>query len=111
MNEGDILITRIPQDISGKLRPVVFLRRMPSYNDILVCAISTQQHQLVEGFDLLLSETSATFKSTGLLKTSVIRLSALAVLPSENIPGSIGKINNADLQVLKINLATYLLKK
>ncbi len=105
MNEGDIFITTIPQDVSGKMRPVLFLRRMPSYNDILVCAISTQQYQLIQGFDLLLSETSTSFKSTGLLKTSVIRLSALAVLPSER------KINNADLQVLKINLATYLLKK
>jgi len=111
MIEGDILITRIPKDVSGKMRPVLFLRRMPSYNDILVCAISTQQYQLIQGFDLLLSETSTSFKSTGLLKTSVIRLSALAVLPSENIPGSIGKINNADLQVLKTNLATYPLKK
>ena len=111
MTEGDILITRIPQDTSGKIRPVLFLRRMPSYNDILVCAISTQQHQLIKDFDILLNEKSSAFKSTGLLKTSVIRLSALAVLPSEIIPGSIGKINNADLQILKPNLATYLLKK
>ncbi len=111
MTEGDILITRIPQDISGKMRPVLFLRRMPTYNDILVRAISTQQHQLIPGFDLLLNETSTSFQSTGLLKSSVIRLSALAVLPSENIPGSIGKINNTDLRVLKSNLANYLLKQ
>ncbi|MEO6406645.1 MAG: type II toxin-antitoxin system PemK/MazF family toxin [Ferruginibacter sp.] len=111
MIEGDILIAKIPQDISGKIRPVLFLRRLPSYNDILVCAISTQQHQFIKDFDLLLNETSPEFKSTGLLKTSIVRLSSLAVLSLETIPGSIGRVNNADLQMLKNNLASHLLRK
>ncbi|MEO7485179.1 MAG: type II toxin-antitoxin system PemK/MazF family toxin [Ferruginibacter sp.] len=111
MTEGDILIAKIPQDISVKIRPVLFLRRLPSYNDILVCAISTQQHQLIKDFDILLSEASPEFKSTGLLKASVIRLSALAELSLETIPGSIGKVSNSHLQMLKNKLASYLLRK
>ena len=48
MNEGDIVLTPVPQaDGRLKNRPALFLREMPPYGDLLVCGISTQLHQLV----------------------------------------------------------------
>ncbi len=54
MNNGSIALARIPQDLTGKLRPILLLKRMPKYNDFLVCAISSQLHQYVPYFDILL---------------------------------------------------------
>ena len=52
MKEGDVILTPIPQaDGSVKNRPAVVLREMPRYHDLLVCGVSTQLHQRVEGFD------------------------------------------------------------
>ena len=43
MKEGDVLLTELPQaDGARKLRPVLFLRRMPPFQDFLVCGISSQ---------------------------------------------------------------------
>ena len=52
MTEGDISLTVLPQaDGQRKSRPVVALRKMPPFDDWLVCGISTQLHHAVEGFD------------------------------------------------------------
>ena len=52
MNEGDVILTPVPQ-ANGvvKNRPAIFLREMPPYRDVLVCGVSTQLHQEVKGFD------------------------------------------------------------
>lgn len=48
MKEGDILLATLPQaDGTVKLRPVLFLHRMPPFQDFLVCGISTQLQQFV----------------------------------------------------------------
>jgi len=55
MKEGDVILTPIPQaDGTVKNRPAIFLRELPPYKDLLVCGVSTQLHQRVEGFDDLL---------------------------------------------------------
>ena len=42
MQEGDVLLTPIPQaDRSGKNRPAFFLREMPPYQGLLIYGIST----------------------------------------------------------------------
>ena len=57
MQEGDVVITPISQaDGELKDRPALFLREMPPYRDLLVCGVSTQLHQCVEGFDDYLAE-------------------------------------------------------
>ena len=52
MNEGDIILTPIPQ-ADGKLknRPAIILREMPHYHDLLVCGVSTQLHQYIKEFE------------------------------------------------------------
>jgi mRNA interferase MazF len=47
MREGEIILANLVQaDGSFKLRPVLLLKRLPGYNDFLVCGISTQLHSI-----------------------------------------------------------------
>jgi mRNA interferase MazF len=108
VKEGDITLAHIPQDSSGKKRPVLILKQLPKYNDFLICAISTQVHQYIIGFDLKIDSGDEDFPDTGLSSTSVIRLSSLAVVALENLPGKIGHINSIKLRQLLKNLAEYL---
>ncbi len=110
MNEGDIILTPIPQ-ADGKLknRPAIILREMPHYRDLLVCGVSTQLHQYIKGFDEIISPTDTDFALSGLLSESVIRLSFLAVLPRKSIAGTIGSISYERHQRLLKTLSNYLI--
>jgi mRNA interferase MazF len=109
MKPGDIVLTIIPQDDQQKIRPVLILKILPKYNDFLVCAVSSQLHQHIHGFDLVLDAKDAAFKTSGLKTSSVFRLSNLAVLSKEEIIGTIGFLQkDLHLQLLK-TLAGYLL--
>ena len=94
MNEGDIILTPLPQvDGQVKNRPALFLREMPPFGDALVCGISTQLHQEVAGFDDVISHHDDDFSDSGLLSDSLVRLGFLAVLPQTKLIGSIGSIS------------------
>ena len=109
MKEGDIVITPISQaDGELKDRPALFLREMPPYRDMLVCGVSTQLHQCVEGFDEIISPADADFKSSGLRSKSLIRLGFLAVLPRHRVLGSIGSISAKRHKRLLRKLSDYL---
>lgn len=105
MKEGDIVLTAIQQaNGSFKKRPVVVLRIMPRFDDFLVCGISTQLHQLVMGFDELLTPDNA----NKLKQPSIIRLGFLGVEPQVNVQGKIGSISPALHHELLERLANYL---
>ena len=109
MKEGDIVLTPLPQaDGKIKNRPALFLRIMPGYGDCLICGISTQIHQYIEGFDEIVSPEEDDFVATGLLSKSVIRLGFLAVLPQRKIIGSIGSISSERRDILLRRLGNYL---
>ena len=109
MKEGDVILTPIPQaDGSVKNRPAVVLREMPRYHDLLVCGVSTQLYQRVEGFDEIVSPGDPDFSSSGLLSESLIRLGFLAVLPRKSIAGSIGAISSGLHKRLLKRLSDYL---
>jgi mRNA interferase MazF len=109
MKEGDVVLTPIPQaDGVIKNRPVVVLREMPLYRDLLVCGISTQLRQQAKDFDEVISPADMDFKSSGLLAESLIRLGFLAVLPRKNIAGAIGAISKERHERLLLTLADYL---
>lgn len=82
---------------------------MPKYNDFLLCGISSNLRQYVNNFDEIIDENDSDFVSSGLLKSSVIRLCFLAVIPSKNIIGKIGFIDEKRYQRLLKNLSSYLL--
>lgn len=110
MTEGDIVLTPVPQaDGTIKNRPAVFLREMPPFKDLLVCGISTQLRQEVKGFDEIISQSDADFAASGLIRESLIRLGYLAVLPRNQIVGTIGSISTERHKKLLENLSTYLI--
>ena len=99
MNEGDVLLTSLRQADGGlKDRPVLLLRRMPPFEDFLVCGISTQLQQLVPAFDEIVSPTDEDFPASGLKAASLIRLGFLAVLPRAEFKGRIGSISPSRLR-------------
>lgn len=110
LKAGDIALAVIPQDERQKIRPVLVLKTLPKFNDVLVCVISSQLHQLVPDFDLLLKDTHIAFAESGLKGASFFRLGSLAVLQPSKIIVTIGTLRS-DLhnQLLK-NLSACLLK-
>jgi mRNA interferase MazF len=111
MKEGDVILTPIPQaDGNFKNRPAIILREMPGFGDLLVCGISTQLRQYIEGFDEIISPVQEDFKSSGLLSESLIRLGFLAVLPRIHLLGSIGSISPERHKRLLKTLSKYLIK-
>ncbi len=109
MNEGDIVLTPLPQaDGRMKNRPAIVLRRMPPFNDLLVCGVSSQLHQLAAELDEILSPDDADYSSSGLKSASLIRLGYLAVLPASQFIGTIGSISSARHRRLPDRLAMYI---
>ncbi len=109
MKEGDIVLIDLPQSGGGsKLRPALILKRLPKYNDFLVCGISTQISQYIKDVDEILNENDIIFTQTGLHKTSVIRIFFLAVVSSQNISGSIGTVPGMLHKDLLQRLAKFL---
>ena len=109
MKEGEIILANLPQSNGNlKLRPVLLLKQLPGYNDFLVCGISTQLHQFINGFDELIDESNNHFIQTGLQQSSIIRLGFLAVIPGNKITGSIGLINLSLHKNLLERLAKHL---
>ena len=111
MNEGDVILTPVPQaDGVVKNRPAIFLREMPPYRDVLVCGISTQVHRKVNGFDEVVQLTDLDFPASGLRTTSLIRLGFLALLPRSAVIGSIGAISPKRHRRLLKRLSDYLIR-
>lgn len=109
MREGNVAIAALPQfDQQTKKRPVILLREMPLHRDFLVCGISSRLLSRIPAFDELIVPSDADFASSGLLGTSVVRLSFLTVLPRNQIVGSIGSISPERHRRLLQGLSTYL---
>ncbi len=112
MREGEIVLALLPQ-ADGQLnnRPALFLRALPPFGDALLCGISTQLAREVKGFDEVITVSDADFSSSGLVAASLFRLGFLAVIPVNQLVGSIGHISIDRHQRLLQNLSGYLLKK
>ena len=109
MKEGDVLLAALRQsDGSIKDRPVLFLRRMPPFQDLLVCGLSSQLHQATTQFDEIISTSDADFRASGLKDDSLVRLGFLAVLPQRQFKGRIGSISSARHARLLTTLSEYL---
>ena len=110
MREGDIVLALLPQaDGQLKNRPALFLRDLPPFGDALLCGISTQLARAVQGFDEII-QSPDDFSSSGLVSASVIRLGFLAVLPRNQLLGSIGQISAERRRRLLSNLSDHLLE-
>lgn len=109
---GDVVLAALPQaDGSSKLRPVLILAELPGrFDDLLVCGISSQVHQFVPEWDESIESSSTDFLASGLRLPSIARLSFLAVVPSGQTAGGIGRIASERLSRLLMRLSRYLAK-
>ena len=108
MKEGDIVVTVLQHaSTPSNIRPALVLKRMPPFQDLLVCGVSTQVHQIVKDFDELIEPGDSDYQSSGLRATSIFRLGYLAVIPRTQIKGRIGSIAPERLKRLLNNLADY----
>ena len=109
MNAGDVILARVQQaDGRLKLRPVVVLRTVPPYADLLVCAVSSQLRHESPGFDDVVAAADGDFPSSGLKTTSLIRLGLLATIPQTTVGGKLGEISGQRLEKLQSRLARYI---
>ncbi len=109
MKEGDIaLLTMLQPDGTKKNRPVLLFKQIKPFNDWIVCAVSTQLHQEVKGFDYLILDNQADFAATGFKQSSLVRLGMISTVSTSTIPGVIGNIPSLALQTLKKRLAAHI---
>ncbi len=74
MNEGDVVLAVLPQaDGRLKNRPAAALRKMPPFDEWLVCGITTQQQHEAEGFDDPIRPGHDDYAASGLKAPSLIR--------------------------------------
>lgn len=93
---GSIALLRFPHtDLAREsLRPVLLLAPTPDpYPDWLVAMISSQMHQAVHGLVEVIHERDPDFPATGLKRSSVVRLSRLAVVEEKLLLGKLGEIS------------------
>ena len=111
ISEGDILLFRFPQsDLeTGKLRPALLIKKSKGdFDDWLVCMISTQTRHQIQGLEVVLHETMPDFTETGLKKTSLFRVSRLAVVDSNIFTGKLGRLPPEIFRDIKIRLANWI---
>lgn len=110
MREGDLILAALPQaDGNVKNRPVLILRELPRYRDLLVCGISTQLQQQIAGFDETITSQDVDFLTSGLVQDSLIRLGFLSLIQTRLVIGTIGSISTDRHHRLLKNLSSYLL--
>ncbi|HID54574.1 MAG TPA: type II toxin-antitoxin system PemK/MazF family toxin [Anaerolineae bacterium] len=108
---GQIVLFRFPQtDLKrGKLRPALIIGKLPgSFDDWLICMITSQTHHHIAGFDNIITIDDADFPQSGLKNTSIIRIGRLAVVDASMLLGAIGEVNPNRLAKIKTNLAQWL---
>jgi mRNA interferase MazF len=94
---GDVVLLPVPQLTGGssKLRPALVLTLLPGpFQNVLICGISTQVHNLVNDWDELMLITDSDFARSGLRRESAIRLSYLYAAERSEISGIIGEIDS-----------------
>jgi mRNA interferase MazF len=111
---GQVVVFHFPQtDLEeGKLRPALLLGKLPgNYDDWLICMISSQTRQYIDGFDEIVRENDNDFGESGLKVASVIRVGRLAVVSGDILIGAIGQVSNERLSKVKKHLADWLAEK
>ena len=111
---GQVVIFQFPQtDLEeGKLRPALLLGKLPgNYDDWLICMISSQTRQFIEGFDEIVQDNDSDFEESGLKITSIIRVGRLAAVSGDILIGAIGEVSKERLSRVKKHLADWLVEK
>lgn len=108
---GQVALLRFPQAnlAVGKLRPVLVLARvLGRHDDWLVCMLSSQMHQIIDGFDEAIQPNDEDFAVSGLKVATVARLGRLAVVESNLLEGVLGALSPARVSQIRSRLANWL---
>ena len=111
---GQIVLFPFPNTdfTRAKLRPALVVGKLPgTFNDWLICMISTQARHFIEGFDDQIQDSDPDFVHSGLKRASIIRVGRLAVVDSSALVGQIGKIAPSRLMRIHKNLADWLTRQ
>ena len=108
--EGDVVVAALPQASGApKLRPALLLKKMPGYGDYLACGISSQIHQTIPNFDLVLTKEHPDFAASGLIVPSVVRLGFLGILVPAQMKRKLGRLSPGTMNAIRKNLAEFLM--
>ncbi|MCL4262020.1 MAG: type II toxin-antitoxin system PemK/MazF family toxin [Anaerolineae bacterium] len=108
---GQIILFQFPQtDLRpGKLRPALIIGKLPgTFDDWLICLISSQLHHQVSGFDDVIKAADVDFARSGLKSESLIHVGRLAVVDVSMLLGAIGEVDVRRLARIMSNLANWL---
>lgn len=111
MKPGDVVLIQLPQLAGGppKSRPALVVALLPGvYQNVLICGISTQLHDLQPDWDDLIEPNDADFSQSGLRRTSAVRPSYLYGADAREIVGAIGRVDAARLSRVRRRLARLL---
>lgn len=111
IQEGQIVLFNFPETdrISKKLRPALVIRKLPGvFDDWLICMISSQLSQKVSEFDEIINREDKDFPKYSLKMPSLIRIGRRAVVERKILQGSIGKINERRLALIKNRLSEWI---
>lgn len=93
----------------SKKRPVLLLRTLSgTWDDWLVCMVSSQVHQADHKLDWIVTPEDEEFVATGLKVASVFRLSRLAVLDGALMLGKLGVIPDQRLSDMRHRLGSWI---
>jgi mRNA interferase MazF len=108
--EGDIVLFRYPNTDGsrGKRRPAVLLKSLGNdFGDWLVCMVSTQVQQRIEGLEVVITIADPDFPATGLRAESLLRSSRLAVVNESIFELELGALAPERLRQVKDRLARW----
>ncbi len=108
MNPGDIALLDLTQpDGTVKRRPVLLIKKAPRYSGWVIAAVSSQLHQEVPGFDVVLNDYEKWFAQTGLRQSSLIRLGMLSTVAASRFPGVLGQVPASVLTQVRRHLSNF----
>ena len=109
MKPGDVVRWAFIQgDGQRKFRPALVIAIVPPFNDLLVCAVSSQLDRKVEGLDVLIDHKHPDLQRMGLRFPSLIRVGQLVTLPERSVQGVIGSVSNETLSHVRSHLRNWL---
>lgn len=109
MRPGDLVRWAFIQgDGQRKFRPALIVAIVPPFDDLLVCAVSSQLQREVKGLDLIIDPKHPDYQRMGIRFPSLIRVAQLVTLPNRSIQGAIGSISPETLVQLRSRLREWL---
>lgn len=111
MIKGDIVLVNFPfTDLSQvKLRPALVIWVNLNREEIVVCAITSQNLQTLQPEDFLVETTDTEFSETGLRVASKIRTTRIVTLQRSLVSRKLGKLGTEQRKRLNVTLSQMFL--